>query len=105
MIRRLVEAHFFQNISRPNRAQIRFWLLELRTPELLIELGRVHTRLCLSLATFRPLLTGVLRGNRKKLEQGLLAEEYTERELDRQYWLPLRKELEQLRHPAELPST
>ena len=35
MIRRLVEAHYFQNQKRPNPAQVRFWLIELRTPQLL----------------------------------------------------------------------
>jgi hypothetical protein len=29
-----------------------------------------------------------------------LAEETTERNLDRQYWVPLRNELEKLRHPV-----
>ena len=36
MIRRLVEAHYFQNNTKPNSAQIRFWLQELRTPQLLV---------------------------------------------------------------------
>ena len=40
MIRRLVEAHYFQNRAKPNPAQIRFWLQELRTPEILLELAR-----------------------------------------------------------------
>ncbi len=34
----------------------------------------------------------------KALQQALLAEETAERERDRQYWLPLRTELEKLRH-------
>ena len=34
----------------------------------------------------------------KKLELALLAEETAVRALDRQYWLPLRTELEKLRH-------
>jgi hypothetical protein len=37
MIRRLVEAHFFQNETKPTSEQIRFWFQELRTPELLLE--------------------------------------------------------------------
>ena len=32
MIRRFVEAHYFQNSAKPNPAQVRFWLQELRTP-------------------------------------------------------------------------
>jgi hypothetical protein len=39
MIRRLVEAHYFENRKCPNRRQIRFWLQESRTPELLAEIA------------------------------------------------------------------
>ena len=37
MLRRLVEAHYFEHRSRATPAQVNFWLGELRTPELLIE--------------------------------------------------------------------
>src|SRR5262249_25397948 len=46
MIRRLVEAHYFQNSDRPNQAQILFWLEELRTPDLLKEVAQSHPALC-----------------------------------------------------------
>ncbi|HET7293213.1 MAG TPA: hypothetical protein VFM88_12370, partial [Vicinamibacteria bacterium] len=36
MIRRLVEAHYFQHREQATAAQVRFWLRELRTPELLV---------------------------------------------------------------------
>src|ERR1017187_6980606 len=39
MIPRLVEAHYFQNSAKSNPAQIRLWLLELRTAQLLVELA------------------------------------------------------------------
>ena len=45
MIRRLVEANYFSNRDHAKVAQVRFWLKELRTPELLIEvcqIGRAH---------------------------------------------------------------
>jgi hypothetical protein len=100
MIRRLVEAHYFQNISKPTSPQIRFLLQELRTPELLIELARDHKELCTKLSANRPLLAEILRGNSTTAESALLAEETTERNLDRQYWVPLRNELEKLRHPV-----
>ena len=38
MVRRLVEVNYFANRENPTREQVRFWFLELRTPELLIEL-------------------------------------------------------------------
>jgi hypothetical protein len=98
MIRRLVEAHYFQNRARPNPAQIRFWLQELRTPEILFELVRRYTPISRHLVLVRPLLAYAVTGETKKLEQGLLAEESAEREQDRQYWLPLKAELEKLRH-------
>jgi len=98
MIRRLVEAHYFENRTNPNPAQIRFWLLELRTPEILIEIAHAHSSLCRRLVTKRPVLAAAIRGNRQAIERALLAEETAERKRDRQYWLPLRAELEKFRH-------
>ena len=98
MIRRLVEAHYFQNRARPNPVQVRFWFQELRTAELLIELAGRRARICHRLATQRPLLIEAVRGDPRILERALLAEETAERERDRQHWLPLRAELEKLRH-------
>ncbi len=98
MIRRLVEAHYFQHCTRTNPAQVKFWLRELRTPQLLMELAQTHTRLCRQLAPVRPLLASAALGRTARLEAALLAEETVERERDKLYWLPLRKELEKLRH-------
>src|SRR5712664_2384396 len=39
MLRRLLEANYFGHRERPTPQQLRFWMLELRTPELLIELA------------------------------------------------------------------
>jgi hypothetical protein len=98
MIRRLVEAHYFQNIAKPNPAHIRFWFRELRTPELLLDLARRHTTACRRLIPARTLLSYAALGKTAELEQALTAEESAERERDRSYWLPLRAELEKLRH-------
>jgi hypothetical protein len=98
MIRRLVEAHYFQNEARPKAAQIRFWLQELRTPELLMELARANAASCRRLMPSRPLLAHAAARNAVALERALNAEETSEREKDRRYWLPLRAELEKLRH-------
>ncbi|MGP8053236.1 MAG: hypothetical protein ACLQAH_05390 [Limisphaerales bacterium] len=98
MIRRLVEAHYFQNRAKSNPAQIRFWLLELRTPQLLVEVAQRHPAHCRRLISKRPLLAQATFGGMKKLERALTIEESAERKLDRQYWLPLRAELEKLRH-------
>jgi hypothetical protein len=98
MIRRLVEAHYFQHRTKPKPAQIRFWLQELRTPELLMELARRYPAMCQRLAKERPLLAQVQVGEPLVLEQALFAEESAERQRDREYWLPLKAELENLRH-------
>lgn len=102
MIRRLVEANFFENRKNPNSAQIRFWLRELRTPELLVEVAKHNPKPAKRLVPGRPLLQAALAGQIKKLTDEILEEEFAEREKDRLYWLPLKKELEQLRHSTTL---
>jgi len=86
------------NRAKPNPAQIRFWLQELRTPQLLVEVAQRHTLLWRELISRRPLLAHAARGELKDLQLALTAEESAERERDRRYWLPLRAELEKLRH-------
>jgi hypothetical protein len=103
MIRRLVEANYFQNCGQPNPAQIRFWFLELRTAELLKELALRYPAGFRRLVPTRPLLGRIAAGE-TELEQALMSEESAERERDRRYWLPLRAELEQLRHPKLRPA-
>jgi len=97
MIRRLVEAHYFQNLKKPTSAHIRFWFQELRTPELLRECARRFSEVCRGLAGKRPLLAYAQSGQVTELQQALVAEEYAVRQRDKAYWLPLRRELEKLR--------
>jgi hypothetical protein len=104
MVRRLVEVNYFANCERPGPEQIRFWLRELRTPELLIELAEKQGRLPISLIRKRPLLKFAKPENGQVLAGALLEEEKLEREADRQYWLPLRAELEKLRRARLLRS-
>ena len=103
MVRRLIEVNYFANSSQGNAGQIRFWLLELRTAELLVELAEKQGRLPRSLIRKRPLLELAQPGNETELSEALLVEERLEREADRQYWLPLRAELEKLRRARLLP--
>lgn len=98
MIRRLVEAHYFQNRAKPNPAQVGFWFQEMRTPGLLVELARVYPVRCRQSLRSRPLLTYAAQGRDDDLERALHAEESAERKRDRDYWVPLRAELERLRH-------
>ena len=48
----------------------------------------------------RPLLDLARTGNEVDLERSLMAEESLERQTDREYWQPLRRELEAFRHTA-----
>jgi hypothetical protein len=98
MIRRLLEAHYFQNQKHPARSQIAFWLNELRTPELLVDIAQRYQKACKRISKARPLLVPALSGKTEEVAQKLFEEELAEREKDRLYWLPLRKELETLRH-------
>lgn len=69
MIRRLVEAHYFENQKHPTPPQIRFWLQELRTSELLLELAQRHPATCRRLTSKRPLLSQVISGESMNLSR------------------------------------
>lgn len=96
MIKRLLEADYLQAERQPQR--IAFWLRELRTPAYLIELAAKEKLRAHGLIDTRPLLKFAIEGDSKSLCEALNEEERIEREKDRIYWEPLKKELEQLRH-------
>lgn len=98
MIRRLVEANYFENKAEPNPEQIEFWLRELRTPELLIDVAQKHERERERVESERSALTHAKRADLVGLERALRNEEAKQRAQDREYWFPLREELERLRH-------
>lgn len=100
MIARLIEAHYFQNSDNCSPEQISFWLHELRTPELLIEVCKRFPDRANELSKERSLLTLAGAGDAERIQAALKAEEEHERALDRAYWFPLRKELEFLRAQA-----
>ncbi len=97
MIRRLVEADMAGTAGRVTKGKITFWLLECRTPALLVELAAEKKALCRSLVERRPLLAAALKADTGGLEFLLAEEEKEEKGKDREYWLPLRKELEEWR--------
>jgi hypothetical protein len=76
---------------------LRFWFVELRTPQLLIDLASAHGDAWRRLMSQRPLLKLARAAKESDLITALFEEERQEREADREYWLPLKKELEQLR--------
>ncbi len=101
MIRRLVEAHYLGHRSAPSPASVRFWLRELRTPELLVEAAVRHPESLRDAIGARPLLVHAASASLDALFAGLRDEEDRERALDRAFWKPLRAELERLRRGAE----
>lgn len=98
MIRRLIEAHYAQNRDQPNPEQVRFWFQESRSESILVELAKKYPDLLSEVAKSRPLLSLAAAGDEASLTKALETEEKLEREADRIYWLPLRTELEKLRH-------
>lgn len=101
MIRRLIEADIYKRSSRPSPERICFWLAECRTPELLISLAVKYPDITSQLVATRPLLKSAILGNQEEIQRFLREEEDKEREIDRQYWVPLKAELEMWRHKMD----
>ncbi len=100
MIRRLVEVNYFNNRKFPTDEQINFWFLELRSSELLFELSENYPETAHKLVKNRPLLALTVndRLETKAITVAIRKEEDEERRRDVEYWQPLKKKLESLRH-------
>lgn len=98
MIRRLVEANYFQFRDEPDQNRIGFWLRELRTPSLLLEVISDHPQSLELVKKSRSWLMSAKGVTQDDVEKKLKIEEEMEREVDRKYWQPLKEELETLRH-------
>jgi hypothetical protein len=103
MIRRLVEGNYARPRDNPTPEQVAFWLREGRTVSLLRDVAQRFPKELSDAVAFRPLLTLAAGGDEAALVAALEAEEKAEREADRAYWAPLRRELEQLRHARRKP--
>ncbi|MBI2501830.1 MAG: hypothetical protein HYW07_01185 [Candidatus Latescibacteria bacterium] len=97
MIRRLLEVDFYRHGLDASTARVRFWLAEGRTPEILQVLAEKYPEFTREAARRRPLLSEALAGDAASLARMLREEEDQERALDRQYWAPLKEELERWR--------
>ena len=97
MVRRLLEVSYAEGFSSPTPEQIRFWLRELRTPEILLEVVARHPEQARAEAPSRSALRAALDGELKEVEESVAEEERRERDSDQAYWQPLRAELEALR--------
>lgn len=95
MIRRLVERSVYSSEGAPTAEAVRFWLRELQSPELLIDVVRRFPEE--AAACLRVAVRAAEMGDSDAVEQALEQEQRAERAADREYWGPLRKELEMLR--------
>ena len=91
MIRRLVEAHYSLYQTNATSDQVRFWLREARTPDMLIQLAVSFPELATEVAPRRQLIIVAANADRNRLELDLAEEEQRERKADRQYWEPLKR--------------
>ena len=97
MIRRLVEQSYYEHSAGTSQELVRFWLRELRTPELLVEVARAHPELARAEAVLRPAVQAALSARLEDVSDALEAEEREERRKDREYWAPVKLELEKFR--------
>ncbi len=94
----LVQADMIRHRSQPEHDRILFWLREAREAAELIELAATFPDLAVLIATERPAVAVALDGNRGELELALAREQIQGKQADRDYWRPLQRQLEQLRH-------
>jgi len=69
----------------------------LQTPELLLQVVADHPELARGMLPVRPAVQAALRGRTDEVAQALEDEQEEQRRRDREYWEPLKRELEQLR--------
>jgi hypothetical protein len=98
----LAAIHHRENSGQPREGFIAFWLSEARTPELLIELARDYPSQAHELSEHRPLLNLAIANDIDALRLALDTERQAVQAIDRAYWEPLRKELEEFRKAERL---
>lgn len=103
VIELLVTIHHRENAAAPRGDWIEFWLLESRSPELVVQVCRDFSSEAVALETRRPLLKVARTGTLDELRAAIDAEIRAEQAVDRAYWEPLRKELEEFRRKERLP--
>ena len=86
MIRRLLDSHYDEFQDNPTEEQIRFWLRESRTPEVLIAVAARYTELRDSVLKKRAVLQETFSASRTAVRHALAIEEAAERTSDEIYW-------------------
>ncbi len=102
MISALLEGHYLALGQAPTPERIRFWLMETRTPERLMELSVRFPSEAASLQSARPLLALAISQAPPSLREALDAEVRAEQDKDRLYWAPLKREMEEFRRSEQL---
>jgi len=97
MLDRLI-ANDMLTTKYPRLEKVKWWLSQCRDAGQLIKLAAKYKKLATEIAVERPLVKAALRKDKRTLRQLIQREEMLEREKDKKYWQPLRKELELLRH-------
>jgi len=98
IIELLVSIHYRENDTSPSAESIDFWLREARTAELLSQICKRFPSEAATIQPQRRLLQTALSGQMDLLRAELDEERRTEQAKDREYWEPLKRELERLRH-------
>jgi hypothetical protein len=93
----LVDIHLREHANEPTPERIAFWLSEARNPESLLELAARFPVESQALAAQRPLLATAIAADVNALRRELMEEELRERQRDREYWAPLKAEMEAFR--------
>jgi len=97
MIRRPLERHCFEHAGQAGAADVAFWLRELRTPELLLQVAAEYHQAAQAASTVRTAVRSAIEGDLAGVSRAIADEEQDERTRDRSYWEPLRRELEAMR--------
>jgi hypothetical protein len=97
VIELLITIHYREHAHEATDERVDFWLREARTPELLVELCQRFPTQAAGLVACRPLIRLAIESSLDDLRAALDAEVRAEQARDRDYWEPLRRELEQFR--------
>lgn len=98
MLKRLVDNDIILKKYKASRGRTKWWFSECRNADILVELAKRYGAIAKESVKNRPLISSAIRGAKRGLLIKLDREEAEERKKDIAYWLPLRKELEALRH-------
>ena len=98
MLKRLVENDIILSKNKQPTIRVKWWLEECRDAGLLIALAKKYHKVAKERVRNRRLLSLALAQDTEGLKVQLADEENIERQKDIEYWAPLRKELETLRH-------